>query len=320
MRALITGITGQDGSYLAEALLARGIEVHGLVRRHSTSGGMERIAHLGASLTLHEGDLLDSGSLYRAVERAAPDWVFHLAAQSFVGRSWDEPEHTAAVTGVGALRLFEAVRAVAPRAKTYHASTSEMYGDQVGRASVTGPFAPRSPYGTAKLYAHATVGMLRASYGQFVVAGILFNHESPRRGPEFVTRKVAIGAARAAAGDLTPLRLGNLHARRDWGWAPDYVEAMVRMLEQEEPRDLVVGTGVSHSVADLCALAYAHVGLDWRDHVVEDAAFVRPADIGVLTGDPEPAWAHLGWRPSVSFAEIVARMVDAERMRGVSPA
>jgi GDPmannose 4,6-dehydratase len=313
MRALITGITGQDGSYLAEALLARGVEVHGLVRRHSTSGGLERLSGILPALTLHEGDLLDSGSLYRAVERAAPTWVFHLAAQSFVGRSWDEPEHTAAVTGVGALRLFEAVRAVAPNARTYHASTSEMYGNQVGRASVEGPFAPRSPYGTAKLFAHATVGMLRASFRQHLVAGILFNHESPRRGPEFVTRKVAMAVARAAAGDRTPLRLGNLAARRDWGWAPDYVEAMIRMLEADQPRDMVLGTGVSHSVEDLCQIAYAHVGLDWRDHVVVDPALVRPADIGALTGDPEPAWEHLGWRPTVTFPELVARMVDAER-------
>jgi GDPmannose 4,6-dehydratase len=319
-RALITGITGQDGSYLAEQLLGEGAEVWGLVRRTSHADAVPpRLASvlaqpdLAARLHLVDGDLLDLPSLLRAVREARPDEVYNLAAQSFVGRSWREPEHTAEVSGLGALRVFEAVRLERPEARVYQASTSEMYGELSGRhATAQGPFQPRSPYGTAKLFAHTTAAAWRASYGMFVCSGILFNHESPRRGLEFVTRKVCRGAARAAAGDREPLRLGNLHARRDWGWAPDYVDAMVRMVRHPRPLELVVATGVSHSVADLCAAAYAAVGLDWRDHVRSDVALERPADIEDLRGDPAGAEAAIGWRPTVSFEELVQRMVRAE--------
>ncbi|HMV70325.1 MAG TPA: GDP-mannose 4,6-dehydratase, partial [Myxococcota bacterium] len=293
--ALITGVTGQDGSYLAELLLARGYSVYGLVRR-SSSADAWRIAGIRDRLTLLDGDLLDQGSLLRAIEESAPDEVYNLGAQSFVGRSWREPVHTAEVTGLGALRVLEAVRALRPQARVYQASTSEMYGDLGDRpATADGPFAPRSPYGTAKLFAHTTAIAYRASYGMFVATGILFNHESPRRGVEFVTRKVCRAAARAAAGDPEPLRLGNLDARRDWGWAPDYVEAMWRMLQHERPLDLVVATGETRSVRDLCAAAYGCVGLDWRDHVRADASLLRPADIGALRGDPGPAREAIGW-------------------------
>jgi GDPmannose 4,6-dehydratase len=312
--AFITGVTGQDGSYLAEQLLAEGYEVTGLVRR-SSSAHPWRIQHL-TDLKLVDGDMLDQGSLLRAIEESKPDEVYNLAAQSFVGRSWREPVHTAEVTGIGALRVFEAVRLLRPQARIYQASTSEMYGGVgTGEATAQGPFAPRSPYGSAKLFAHTTAINLRESYGMFIATGILFNHESPRRGLEFVTRKICAAAARHAAGDERPLELGNLDARRDWGWAPDYVDAMVRMLRADEPLDLVVGTGRSHSVADLCAAAYASVGLDWKDHTVVNPAFVRPADIEELVGDYSEAEAAIGWRPSVSFEEMVRRMVEAEVAR-----
>jgi GDPmannose 4,6-dehydratase len=310
--ALITGITGQDGSYLAEILLDRGYRVTGLVRRTSSFDPW-RIAHLLDRVRLVDGDLLDHGSLLRAVEAAEPDHVSNLAAQSFVGRSWNEPVLTAEVTGLGALRLFEAVRSAAPAARVYQASTSEMYGDLGGAlATARGPFAPRSPYGTAKLFAHTTGICWRESFGMFVANGILFNHESPRRGVEFVTRKVCRAAARAALGDRAKLRLGNLAARRDWGWAPDYAEAMVRMLEHDAPLDLVVATGESRSVEDLCAAAFAVVGLDWRAWVEVDPSLLRPNDIGALCGDPAPAAEAIGWRPTVGFQEMVKRMVEAE--------
>jgi GDPmannose 4,6-dehydratase len=310
-RALITGISGQDGSYLAEHLLNLGYEVHGLVRR--TSGGtLWRLEGLEPRITLHPGDLLDSGSLTRAVERANPDEIYHLAAQSFVGRSWDEPVHTAEVTGLGTLRLLEVVRQLAPKARFYQASTSEMFGNAgSGQRRSSGPFHPRSPYATAKKFAHDTAVLWRESFGLYVSCGILFNHESPRRGPEFVTRKVAIGAARAARGDRTPLRLGDLNARRDWGWAPEYVVAMHRMLQGDAPVDAVVATGESHSVRDLCAEAFGAVNLDWRDHVVVDEALCRPAEVHDLVGDPSEA-AALGWVASVRFPELVRRMVEAE--------
>lgn len=316
-RALITGVTGQDGSYLAELLLERGWEVYGLVRRTSTFQpwriqGLLDPRPAGRRLVLLDGDLLDQGSLIRAMEVSRPDHIYHLAAQSFVGRSWSEPLHTAEVTGLGALRVFEAARTVCPQARIYQASTSEMYGDQCGRpATADGPFRPRSPYGTAKLFAHTTAIAWRESFGMFISTGILFNHESPRRGLEFVTAKVARAAALAREGSREKLRLGNLAARRDWGWAPDYVEAMHRMLNHDAPLDLVVATGQSHSVEDLCAAAYGSVGLDWRDYVEADASLLRPNDIGALIGDPQPAADAIGWTATVGFAELVGRMVAA---------
>ena len=310
--ALITGITGQDGSYLADHLLALGYEVHGVVRRSSTPG-YGRIAHILDRITLHDGDLLDQGSLVRAVAAAGPHEVYNLGAQSFVGRSWTEPVHTAEVTGLGAVRLLEAVSIAAPDARVYQASTSEMFGNAPSdRIGPDGPFHPRSPYGTAKLFAHTSAVNHRESYGRFVACGILFNHESPRRGAEFVTRKICAGAARARGGDRTPLMLGNLSARRDWGWAPDYVDAMHRMLQVSEPTDLIVATGVSHSVRDLCRVAFGAVGLEWEAHVQVDPALVRPAEVDTLVGDPSRAESLLGWRRTVDFEEMIRRMVAAE--------
>lgn len=315
MRALITGVTGQDGSYLAERLLERGDRVWGMVRRTSEVDPW-RIRHLTPKLNLVDGDVTDTLSLLTAIEEAKPDVVYHLAAQSDVGRSWREPLHTAEVTGLGAVRLFEAVRRAAPKARVYHASTSELFGDAIqllgGPATSSGPFLPRSPYGTAKLLAHSTAGWMRDAYGLFICTGILFNHESPRRGPNFVTRKVAMGAARIAAGLQSELRLGNLGARRDWGWAPEYVEAMIKLVEAPRPMDVVVATGQDHSVEDLCREAFARVGLDWRDHVRTDAALARPSDIERLVGDPTEALDAIGWRAEVSFSEMVHRMVAAE--------
>jgi len=310
MRALITGITGQDGSYLAELLLERGFEVFGLVRRSSSSNPW-RIAGLRDRVTLIDGDLLDAGSLYRAIAESKPNRVFNLAAQSFVGRSWREPVHTAEVTGLGALRLLEAVKSVAPSARFYQASTSEMYG-QSKHNGPTGPFCPRSPYGSAKLFAHSTCVNYRESYGMHISTGILFNHESPRRGREFVTRKIAAGAAAIAQRKSSELRLGNLDARRDWGWAPDYVRAMADLVELDAPEDIVVATGQSHSVADFCRIAFEAVGLDYRDYVVQDPAFVRPADIDVLVGDPSSAERAIGWKPTVGFQRMVEVMVEHE--------
>ncbi len=311
-RALITGITGQDGSYLAEHLLALGYEVFGVVRQVS-GDNTQRIQHLIDRLTLLQGDLLDQGSLVRAVQQARPDEVYNLAAQSFVGRSWKEPVHTAEVTGMGALRVFEAVRLVHRTARVYQASSSEMYGYAADATpSARGPFEPHSPYGTAKLFAHHSALTYRQSFGLHMSTGILFNHESPRRGAHFVTRKITRGAARIHLGSAEPLLLGNLQARRDWGWAPDYVRAMHAMLQLDEPVDLVLGTGRSHSVADLAAAAFDRVGLDWREHVEVDPALVRPAEIEVLTGDPSPARELIGWEPSLSFEEMVGLMVDAE--------
>jgi GDPmannose 4,6-dehydratase len=311
MRALITGITGQDGSYLAELLLSLGAEVFGLVRRTSDPK-LTRIAHLVPRLHLLDGDVLDQASLVRALATARPDEVYHLAAQSFVGRSWAEPVHTAEVTGLGALRMLEALRIAAPEARFYQASSSEMYGNARPPVAADGPFHPRSPYGTAKLFAHSSAVNFRESFGLHVSCGILFNHESPRRGAEFVTRKVAIAASRAAQGDHEKLLLGNLDARRDWGWAPDYVQAMHRILQEDRPGDWVIGTGRSHSVRDLCAAAYGAVGLDWEAFVRVDPKLVRPAEIDALVADPSPAAERLGWRPSVTFEGMVERMVRAE--------
>jgi GDPmannose 4,6-dehydratase len=314
-RALITGITGQDGSYLAEFLLARGYQVFGLVRRVSQPSDA-RIVHLGNRITLLPGDLLDAASLVRALEVAEPRELYNLAAQSFVQTSFVEPTLTAEVTALGVTRLLEAVRQVDPTIRFYQASSSEMFG-QVAEAPQreTTPFHPRSPYGVAKLYAHWITRNYRESYGLFAASGVMFNHESPRRGLEFVTRKITDGAARIKLGLATELRLGNLEAMRDWGFAGDYVRAMWAMLQQEEPDDYVVATGETHSVREFCQLAFAALGLDWEPYVVTDPLFTRPAEVDLLLGDAAKARKRLGWEPRVSFAELVRRMVEADLQR-----
>jgi GDPmannose 4,6-dehydratase len=315
-RALITGITGQDGSYLAELLLEQGYEVFGLVRR-SSSPRLERIAHLEDRLQLLRGDLLDPSSLVAAVAAARPDEVYNLAAQSFVPTSWQEPVLTAEFTGLGVTRLLEALRQAAPEARFYQASSSEIFG-QVAQSPQDEhtPFWPRSPYGVAKLYGHWITVNYRESYGLFACCGILFNHESPRRGEEFVTRKITRAAARIARGLERELVLGNLAARRDWGFAGDYVRAMWLMLQRDEPRDYVIASGETHSVAEFCERAFAEVGLDWREHVRSDERFLRPAEIDRLVGDARRAREELGWRPQMDFGELVAHMVraDVERL------
>jgi len=311
-RALITGITGQDGSYLAELLLEQGYEVFGLVRR-SSSANLARIQHLLPRLHLVQGDLLDQSSLMRALSESRPQEIYNLAAQSFVPTSFDEPVHTAEITGIGVTRLLESMRHVAPKARFYQASTSEMFGDASETPQrETTPFHPRSPYGVAKVYAHWITVNFRESYGLFATSGILFNHESPRRGTEFVTRKITRAAARIALGLETQLVLGNLDARRDWGFAGDYVEAMWMMLQHRTPEDFVIATGETHTVRELCEVAFARVGLDWRKHVVVDAAHVRPAEVDLLIGDAGKARATLGWNQKVSFKELVEMMVDAD--------
>jgi GDPmannose 4,6-dehydratase len=321
-RALITGITGQDGSYLAELLLERGYTVFGLVRR-SSSANLARIQHLLPRLHLVHGDLLDQSSLMRALSESRPQEIYNLAAQSFVPTSFDEPVHTAEITGIGVTRLLESMRHVAPKARFYQASTSEMFGAAAETPQrETTPFHPRSPYGVAKVYAHWITVNFRESYGLYCTSGILFNHESPRRGTEFVTRKITRAAARIALGLEQELVLGNLDARRDWGFAGDYVEAMWRMLQQPEPDDFVIATGVMHSVREVCELAFEEAGLDWNEHVRVDAAFQRPAEVHVLCGDAGKARAQLGWQPKVGFEELIRTMVraDLELERGASPA
>ena len=314
-RALITGITGQDGSYLAELLLAQGYEVYGLVRRSSTSGN-ERIEHLLERVHLVRGDLLDQTSLVRAMEQAQPDEIYNLAAQSFVPTSFQEPVLTAEFTALGVTRMLEAMRSVAPRARFYQASSSELFGQvPIAPQNETTPFQPRSPYGVAKLYAHWITVNYRESYGLFACCGILFNHESPRRGPEFVTRKVSLAAARIKLGKQRELQLGNLDAQRDWGFAGDYVRAMWSMLQRDTPRDYVIATGVQHSVRELVRIAFEEVGLDWTAHVVVDPAFLRPADIDRLVGDASLARRELGWRPEVDFDSMVRSMVRADLAR-----
>ena len=310
-RALITGITGQDGSYLADLLLERGYAVFGLVRRSGDGAGW-RVAHLKGRVTFIEGDVLDQGSLTRALEESQPHEIYHLAAQSFVGRSFREPAHTIEVTGLGALRMLEAMRSVSPKARLFQASSSEMFGNFTGPINPSGPFAPRSPYGAAKVLAHNLAVNYREAYGLFVVCGVMFNHESPRRGAEFVTRKVAAAAARIAAGSTEPLRIGNLAARRDWGWAPDYVTGMHAMLQQDAPVDHILATGRTYSVRELCQEAFAAVGLAWEPHTQVDPAFFRPAEIDVLIGDPGPAERALGWERSRDFAGLVHGLVEAE--------
>jgi GDPmannose 4,6-dehydratase len=314
-RALITGVTGQDGSYLAELLLEEGYEVFGMVRRASTEN-FERLAHLVDRITLVQGDLLDQLSLVSALQDSGPTEVYNLAAQSFVPASWRQPVLTAEFTAVGVTRVLEAIRSVDPSIRFYQASSSEMFGKvrEVPQTELT-PFYPRSPYGVAKAYGHFITVNYRESYGLHAVSGILFNHESPRRGLEFVTRKVSDGVARIKLGLTDAIRLGNLDARRDWGFAGDYVRAMWLMLQQEEPRDYVIATGEEHSVKDFVDLAFAHVGLEPEKHVVVDQKFVRPAEVDQLVGDSSKARQELGWEPKVSFRELVEVMVDADLKR-----
>lgn len=313
--ALITGVTGQDGSYLAELLLDKGYEVVGVVRRTSHDS-YERIGHLLDRLHIVPADLLDQHSLTSVVRDARPHEVYNLAAQSFVPTSWSQPVLTGEFTALGVTRLLEAVRLAHPEARFYQASSSEMFGKAVETPQrETTPFYPRSPYGVAKVYGHWITVNYRESYGLYAVSGILFNHESPRRGLEFVTRKVTHGAARIARGKATELRLGNLEAGRDWGFAGDYVEAMWRMLQQPTPEDFVVGTGETHTVRELCEVAFAHLGLDWQRHVKVDPALVRPAEVDVLLADPGKARRQLGWQPTVGFGALVRMMVDADMAR-----
>ena len=310
-RALITGITGQDGSYLAEFLLQRGYQVFGLLRR-SSSPRLDRIEHLQGRLELLSGDLLDQGSLMRALTQAKPHEVYNLAAQSFVPTSWSEPVFTAETTAVGVMRLLEAVRHVCPEARFYQASTSEMFGSAPAPQSEETPFHPRSPYGVAKVFAHWATVNYRESYGMYAVSGILFNHESPRRGPEFVTRKVSQAVARIALGEQEFLELGNLDARRDWGHARDFVRAMWAMLQLPEPQDFVIATGQTHTVGELCELAFGVAGLDWRKYVRIDERFKRPAEVDHLVGDARRARLSLGWQPEIGFAALVREMVEAD--------
>ena len=313
--ALITGITGQDGSYLAELLLEKGYEVVGVVRRTSHDS-YERIGHLLDRVQIVPADLLDQHSLTSVVRDAKPDEVYNLAAQSFVPTSWAQPVLTGEFTALGVTRLLEAVRLAHPAARFYQASSSEMFGKaQETPQRETTPFYPRSPYGVAKVYGHWITVNYRESYGLYAVSGILFNHESPRRGLEFVTRKVSHGVARIVKGRAHEIQLGNLDARRDWGFAGDYVDAMWRMLQQPKPADYVVGTGATHSVRELCEVAFSHAGLDWKRHVKVDPRFVRPAEVDLLQADPSKATRDLGWVPQTSFADLVRMMVDADLER-----
>jgi GDPmannose 4,6-dehydratase len=313
--ALITGVTGQDGSYLAEFLLAKGYEVYGVVRRTSHHS-YERIEHILDRITVLAADLLDQHSLTEVIRSTKPDEVYNLAAQSFVPASWTQPVLTGEFTALGVTRILEAVRLACPKARFYQASSSEMFGRVTETPQrETTPFYPRSPYGVAKVYGHWITVNYRESYGLHAVSGILFNHESPRRGVEFVTRKVSDAVARIKLGLQEEVRLGNLDARRDWGYAGDYVDAMWRMLQQPEPCDYVIGTGVSHSVRDLVEIAFGHVGLAWESHVALDPALIRPAEVEALVADPTRARADLGWSPSVSFEEMIRMMVDADLER-----
>jgi GDPmannose 4,6-dehydratase len=315
--ALITGITGQDGAYLSRLLLDKGYKVHGLIARRG-SDTLWRLKELGVldGVRLIDGDLIDLASLIRAMETSGAIEVYNLGAQSFVGTSWQQPVLTGQVSGLGAVNVLEAVRIVNPQARFYQASTSEMYGRvQEPVQSETTPFYPRSPYGAAKIYAHWMTVNYRESFGMHATSGILFNHESPLRGPEFVTRKITIAAARIARGLQRTLRLGNLEAKRDWGYAEDYVEAMWRMLQQDTADDYVVATGVTTTVARFCEIAFAQVGLNWRDHVETDPAFLRPAEVDLLLGDPSKAQRVLGWTARTSVEDLVALMVESDLRR-----
>jgi GDPmannose 4,6-dehydratase len=311
-KALVTGITGQDGSYLADLLLSQGYEVIGMVRRSSTVN-FGRIESFQDRITLAHGDLLDQMSLLDILRQHRPDEVYNLAAQSFVPVSWKQPVLTGEFTAMGVTRMLEAVRSVVPEARFYQASSSEMFGkvQEVPQNEKT-PFYPRSPYGVAKVYGHWITVNYRESYDLFACSGILFNHESPRRGLEFVTRKVTHGAAQVKLGLADELRLGNLEARRDWGYAGDFVRAMWLMLQQDEPRDYVVGTGATHSVRELCQLAFGYLDLDWEAYVVVDPEFYRPAEVDLLVSDPTKAREELGWEPKVSFEGLIQMMVEAD--------
>ena len=313
--AVITGVTGQDGSYLAELLLAKGYEVIGVVRRTSHDS-YERIGHLLDRVHVVAADLLDQHSLTTVIRDAKPDEVYNLAAQSFVPTSWNQPVLTGEFTALGVTRLLEAIRLAHPQARFYQASSSEMFGKAVETPQrESTPFYPRSPYGVAKAYGHWITVNYRESYGLYAVSGILFNHESPRRGLEFVTRKVTDGVARIKLGKAKELRLGNLDSGRDWGFAGDYVDAMWRMLQQPKPGDYVVGTGTMHTVRDLCAAAFAHAGLEWQQYVKIDPQFVRPAEVDVLRADASRARKELGWTPKVTFEQLLQMMVDADLER-----
>jgi GDPmannose 4,6-dehydratase len=313
--ALITGITGQDGSYLAELLLSKGYNVVGMARRSSTDT-FERIAHILGRITLLQGDLHDQGSLETILADHKPGEVYNLAAQSFVPASWSQPILTGEVTGLGVTRLLEAIRRVDPKIRFYQASSSEMFGkvQEVPQREST-PFYPRSPYGVAKMYGHWITVNYRESYNLFAASGILFNHESPRRGLEFVSRKITDGVARIKLGLASELRLGNLESQRDWGFAGDYVEAMWLMLQQDKPDNFVVGTGETHAVREFCELAFGRVGLDYRDYIVQDPRFYRPAEVDLLISDPSRARKELGWNPKVDYKQLVEMMVDADLKR-----
>jgi GDPmannose 4,6-dehydratase len=313
--ALITGITGQDGSYLAEFLLTKGYKVVGVVRRSSTTP-YERIAQLVDKVDLVSADLLDQTSLTDVVHDYQPDEIYNLAAQSFVQTSWSQPVLTGEFTALGVTRVLEAMKKAAPKARFYQASSSEQFGKvHESPQKETTPFYPRSPYGVAKVYGHWITVNYRESFGLYAVSGILFNHESPRRGLEFVTRKVTDAVARIKLGRAKEVRLGNLEARRDWGFAGDYVEAMWMMLQQPQPDDYVISTGETRSVRELCETAFGHVGLDYKKHVVQDPKFFRPAEVDLLVGDPSKAEEKLGWKPRVAFKELIVMMVDADLER-----
>ena len=317
-RALITGITGQDGSFLAELLLDKGYEVHGMVRRASTEK-FERIEHLRDRITLHQGDLLDHRSLIDTLRSSKPDEVYNLAAMSFVGISWIQPTLTAEFTGVGVTRLLECIREVCPDVRFYQASSSEMFGKVLETPQTeTTPFYPRSPYGVAKVYGHHITVNYRESYDMFLTSGILFNHESERRGLEFVTRKITWHAAAIKLGQRDELALGNLDAKRDWGYAKDYVEAMWLMLQHDKPDDFVIATGETNTVRRCVEIAFDQVGLDWEPYVRIDDAFKRPAEVDLLVGDASKAERELGWKPATTFEQLIRLMVDAdlERLKG----
>jgi GDPmannose 4,6-dehydratase len=318
-KALITGVTGQDGSYLAELLLEKGYEVHGMVRR-SSEEKFERLAHLRDRIHLHQGDLLDQFSIAALLSRVEPHEIYNLAAQSFVPTSWTQPVLTGEFTALGVTKVLEAVRHNCPKARFYQASSSEMFGkvQEVPQNEST-PFYPRSPYGVAKAYGHFITVNYRESFNLYAVSGILFNHESPRRGLEFVTRKVSNGAARIKLGLQEKLGMGNLDAKRDWGFAGDYVDAMWRMLQQDEPDDYVISSDETHTVQELCEVAFSRVGLDWKKHVYVDPAFVRPAEVDLLIGSAAKARKKLGWQPKVGFRELIEMMVDADLQRLKSP-
>ena len=311
-KALITGVTGQDGSYLAELLLSKGYDVYGMVRRTSTVR-YERIRHIQDQINLVQGDLSDQTSLSRAMAEIMPDEVYNLAAQSFVPTSWNQPAFTGDITGIGVTRMLESIHTVKPDTRFYQASSSEMFGKvQAVPQTEDTPFWPRSPYGVAKVYGHWITVNYRESYNMFAVSGILFNHESERRGLEFVTRKVTYNTARIKLGMANEIRLGNLDAKRDWGFAGDYVEAMWLMLQQDAPDDYVIATGKTHTVERLLEVAFECVDLNWKDYVVQDPKFMRPAEVDLLIGDPSKAQAKLTWEPNVTFEQMIQRMVEAD--------